>query len=93
MLDFLLHRGTPQLADSFTEIRAVAAPSDIARRLEIQRGDVLLMFQAQLFDANGNVVDFSQSYFLPGYFRFHVVRRVGTPVRALEFEHQGGGAK
>ncbi|MGB9799089.1 MAG: GntR family transcriptional regulator [Thermanaerothrix sp.] len=93
VLDFLLHRGTPQLADSFTEIRAVAASSDIARRLEIQRGDVLLMFQAQLFDAGGNVVDFSHSYFLPGYFRFHVVRRVGTPVRTLEFERQGGGAK
>lgn len=93
VLDFLLHRGVPQLADSFTEIRAVAAPSDIARRLEIQRGDVLLMFQAQLFDAGGRVVDFSQSYFLPGYFRFHVVRRVGIPVSSLEFEAQGGGAK
>jgi len=63
--------------NSFTEINAVAATSDIARLLEIQRGDVLLMFQAYLYDDAGRVVDFSQSYFLPGYFRFHVVRRVG----------------
>jgi GntR family transcriptional regulator len=43
----------------------------------IQRGDVLLRFTAQLFTAEGQIIDFSHSYFLPGYFRFHVVRRVG----------------
>jgi len=77
VLDLLLKRGAITLMNSFTEINAVAATSDIARLLEIQRGDVLLMFQAYLYDDAGRVVDFSQSYFLPGYFRFHVVRRVG----------------
>jgi GntR family transcriptional regulator len=91
VLDFLLRRGVPHLTESFTEIRAVAASSEIARRLEIQRGDVLLMFQAQLYDAAGRVVDFSQSYFLPGYFRFHVVRRVALPVAILNYEQEGGG--
>lgn len=91
VLDFLLRRGAPHLTESFTEIRAVAASSEIARRLEIQRGDVLLMFQAQLYDATGRVVDFSQSYFLPGYFRFHVVRRVALPVAVLNYEQEGGG--
>jgi GntR family transcriptional regulator len=37
---------------------------------------VLLLFIARLYDENGVVVDYSSSYFLPGYFRFHVVRRV-----------------
>jgi len=55
----------------------VAAPSDIARAFQIQRGDVLLKFVSRLMDTSGRVVDFSESYFLPGYFRFHVVRRVG----------------
>jgi hypothetical protein len=32
--------------------------------------------QADLYDADGQVVDRSTSYFLPGPFRFHVVRRV-----------------
>jgi GntR family transcriptional regulator len=42
----------------------------------IQRGDVLLRFNAHLHTTDGRVVDYSYSYFLPGYFRFHVVRRV-----------------
>lgn len=77
VLDLVLRRGSPALANSFTEINAVAAPSDIARSLEIQRGDVLLMFQGNLYDETGRVVIFSKSYFIPGHFRFHVVRRVG----------------
>jgi GntR family transcriptional regulator len=62
---------------SRTEINAVTAPSDLARQLGIQRGDVMLYFNSLLYAENGRVVDLSQSYFLPGYFRFHVVRRVG----------------
>ena len=77
VLDFLLKRGRPPLANSMTEIKSVAATASIARALEIQRGDVLLMFEASLFSEQGAIVDFSSSYFLPGYFRFHVVRRVG----------------
>lgn len=80
VLDLLLKRGTPQLAHSLTEIRAGAAPSEIARALEIQRGDVLLVFVAHLYSNEGNVVDYSYSYFLPGYFSFQVVRRVGGVV-------------
>jgi GntR family transcriptional regulator len=56
----------------------VPATSEVARSLEIQRGDVLLCFVATLYTVDGLVVDYSHSYFLPGYFRFHVVRRVGN---------------
>lgn len=78
VLDLLLQRGSPALVNSLTEIRAVAAKPEIARALEIQRGDVLLMFAAKLFADNGRVIDYSSSYFLPGYFNFHVVRRVAN---------------
>jgi GntR family transcriptional regulator len=77
VLDLLLRRGTPQLVRSLAEIRAAAASPEIARALEIQRGDVLLMFIARLYAKAERVVDYSLSYFLPGYFRFQVVRRVG----------------
>jgi GntR family transcriptional regulator len=77
MLDLLLKRGIPVLASSRCEINAVQAKSDIAKALKIQRGDVLLRFIAYLYSANGQVVDYSYSYFLPGYFNFHVIRRVG----------------
>ncbi|NPV85554.1 MAG: GntR family transcriptional regulator [Anaerolineae bacterium] len=76
VLDFLLRRGVPALSNSRTEIRAVAASPEVARALQIQRGDVLLQFIARLFDVSGRVVDYSLSYFLPGYFRFHVIRKL-----------------
>jgi GntR family transcriptional regulator len=76
VLDWLLRHGSPQLDHSKTEIQAVAAPSEIARALQIQRGDVLLKLIANLYTASGELVDHSSSFFLPGYFRFHVVRRV-----------------
>jgi GntR family transcriptional regulator len=77
VLDLLLRRGSPQLHRSIAEVRAAAASSEIARRLEIQRGDVLLEFVARLCSIEDRVIDYSLSYFLPGYFRFEVVRRVG----------------
>ena len=76
VLDLLLRRGSPRFSKSFTDIQAVSATPEIAKMLEVQRGDVLLMFIARLYNENGEVVDYSSSYFLPGYFRFHVVRRV-----------------
>jgi len=77
MLDLLLKRGSPVLASSRCEINAVQAKTDVAKALKIQRGDVLLRFIAYLYSTNGKVVDYSYSYFLPGYFNFHVIRRVG----------------
>jgi GntR family transcriptional regulator len=77
VLDFLLARGD-SLTTARTNISAIGAPADVARALEIQRDDVLLHFNSQIYDANGRVVSFTFSYFIPGYFNFHVVRRVGN---------------
>ena len=76
VLDFLLDRGD-RLTVSRAAISATGASADVARALEIQRGDVLLQFTAKLYQDDGRVLDYSQSYFIPGYFNFHVVRRVG----------------
>lgn len=77
MLDLLLKRGIPALVSSRCEINAEQAKTDVAKALKIQRGDVLLRFIAYLYSTNGQVVDYSYSYYLPGYFNFHVIRRVG----------------
>ena len=77
VLDLLLRRGKPPLTSSDTEIHAVAAEPHVANALHIQRGDVVLHFRATLFAENDEIVDLSLSYFLPGYFNFRVVRRVG----------------
>jgi GntR family transcriptional regulator len=79
ILDLLIRRGQPPILASRTEINAVSASPREARALGIQRGDVLLCFVAELFTTDSLVIDRSQSYFLPGYFRFHVVRR---PIKA-----------
>ena len=76
VLDFLLARGD-QLTVSKAAISAISAPADVAKALQIQRGDVLLEFVSKLYHAGGKVLDYSSSYFIPGYFHFHVVRRVG----------------
>jgi GntR family transcriptional regulator len=80
VLDLFLERGQPALDYSRTDITAVGAPPDIARRLRLQSGEVLLSMRASLYDLQGGVVDRSHSYFLPDPFRFHVVRRVEPSV-------------
>ncbi len=77
VLDLLLKRGNPPLHSSRCEISSVQANSELAKIFGIQRGDALLLFTAWLYSTSGIVVDFSFSYFLPGYFRFHVIRKVG----------------
>lgn len=76
VLDLIRKEGRVKPEKSYTEIQAVSADSFIAHSLQIQRGDVLLHFSADLYDQSGQVVDHSDSYFLPGYFRFHIVRKV-----------------
>ena len=76
VLDFLIDRGD-HLTASRAAISAIDATAELAKPLEIQRGDVLLQFISQLYNATGKVIDYSSSYFIPGYFHFHVNRRVG----------------
>ena len=76
VLDFLLRESPERLKLSRTEITSVSASTRISRLFKIQRGDVLLKFEAYLYTEDGRAIDHSHSYFLPGIFRFHVVRRV-----------------
>jgi len=77
ILDLLALKNGISLSTSRTEINAVAAPAEIAKALGIQRGDVVLYFEATLYSAEGKALDYSHSYYLPGYFKFRVMRRVG----------------
>lgn len=76
VLDYLIGSGI-DLQVSRAAISATNAPADVAKALEIQRDDVLLRFVSQLYDSKGTVVDYTESYFIPGYFNFHVNRRIG----------------
>jgi GntR family transcriptional regulator len=77
VLDLLIHSGEPALSMSKTEISAITAPEDVAKALDIQRGDTLLLLKGVLYNQEGDPVDYSFSYFLPGYFRLHIIRKIG----------------
>ncbi len=79
VLDLLIQRKDLRLSHSHTDILIESADAAIARKLKIKRGEPLHKLEAQLFTRDGRVVDYSQSYFVPGYFHFHVIRRVGAP--------------
>jgi GntR family transcriptional regulator len=77
VLDYLIGSGV-DLQVSRAAISATNAVAEVAKALEIQRDDVLLRFASQLYDGKGKLVDYSVSYFIPGYFHFHVNRRIGN---------------
>lgn len=77
VLDLLIRRGDLNLVHSRTDISIESAGEAIARKLRLRPGEPLHKLEAQLYTRDGRVVDYSQSYFVPGYFHFHVIRRVG----------------
>jgi GntR family transcriptional regulator len=76
VLDLLRSRGDPLLSISRTEIIAEVADSNQAERLDVAVGAPLLKLVAQLYSYDERVVDYSVSTFVPGHFRFHVMRQV-----------------
>jgi GntR family transcriptional regulator len=76
VLDTLVARGWPALSHSRTELLSEAASQELAHALRVQRGAPLMKLVARLHATDGQVVDYSISYFVPGSFRFHVVRRI-----------------
>ncbi len=76
VLDFFLARGSPILATSRTQLMAVSATEKFAQRLKVPPGSALLKLVAQLYSYDEEVVAYSVSYFVPGHFNFHVMRRV-----------------
>ncbi len=79
VLDLLIGRKEMHLSHSRTDILIEPASDDIARKLHLNLGEPLHKLNAQLYTRDGRVIDYSQSYFVPGYFHFHVIRRVVKP--------------
>ncbi len=77
VLDLIIKRGKPELSHSQTEVVATPASSEIAKKMQLQRGDVLLKLEASLYTKAGQMIDYSQSYFIPGFMKFQVIRSIG----------------
>lgn len=80
--DLLAQKKDNMLSYSRTDIMAVKAKEDLGRKLAVTKDTALIMLTAQLCANNDQVVDYSYSYFVPGQFKFHVMRRLGRPKEA-----------
>jgi GntR family transcriptional regulator len=78
--DLLAQKGEIPLAFSRTEIMAMNANSKLSKRLHVPLDAALILLTSQLFTHGDQVVDLSYSYFVPGQFKFHVMRRLGKPI-------------
>jgi GntR family transcriptional regulator len=76
VLDYLLQRGDPQPDHARADIRALPANREMAAKLEQQPGAALLLLEEILYSTEGKPIDYSRNYFVPGYFNFHVIRRI-----------------
>ena len=77
VLDVFLERGHPTLSYSLTNLAAVAASNKLASQLKIPKQSPLMQMVASLYTSENQVVDYSVSSFVPDYFYFHVIRRIG----------------
>ncbi len=78
VLDIFIKRGHPKLAYSYTRLASVGADARLARQLDMPRRTPLLRLEARLYTEDNQVVDYSISNFVPDYFDFHVIRRIGS---------------
>jgi GntR family transcriptional regulator len=76
VLDYLLARGDLSLAHARADILPVLADEHLLARLDLEPGTVLLLLEETLYTVGGEIIGFSRNYFVPEFFKFHVVRRV-----------------
>jgi GntR family transcriptional regulator len=75
VLDLLRNKADFRVAQAVADIIALNADRLLAEKLEIERGRAVLLLEELLYDEEGTPVEFSRNYFVPDFFRFHVVRR------------------
>jgi GntR family transcriptional regulator len=80
VLDYLLTRDDLALAHARADILPVRADKRQSTQLDLKAGTVLLLLEETLHTLTGEVIGFSRNYFVPEFFKFHVVRRVQRKV-------------
>jgi GntR family transcriptional regulator len=76
VLDHLLTRDDLTLAHARADILPVPADPHQSAPLQVEPGTILLLLEETLYTAAGQVIGFSRNYFVPEFFKFHVVRRI-----------------
>jgi GntR family transcriptional regulator len=75
VLDLLRQKQNLQGAQAVANIVAINAAPSLAQKLAVNPHQALLLLEETLFDGDGTAVGFSRNYFVPDFFRFHIVRR------------------
>jgi len=75
VLDLLRQNPDIQIAQAVADIVAINANSFLAGKLGVKPKQALLLLEEIVFDQEGIAIEFSRNYFVPDFFRFHVVRR------------------
>jgi GntR family transcriptional regulator len=75
VLDLLRCNPDLNLAEAVADIVALNATGYLVDKLQVKPGQALLLLEETLFDVENRPVEFSRNYFIPDFFRFHVVRR------------------
>jgi len=75
VLDLLRQNQDLQIRRAVADIVALNADASLAERLAIEPGQAVLLLEEVVFDAEGGELDCSRNYFVPEFFRFHLVRR------------------
>lgn len=76
ILKYFLAKGKGFVSTSYSEIKPKLAGEELAKYLNIDKRAVLLAFDANVYNQNGEIVYIYKDFFLPECFNFHVIRRV-----------------
>jgi GntR family transcriptional regulator len=74
VLDLLRQKQDLDIAQAVADIIALNADTYLSERLEVPRGQAVLLLEETLYDQEGTPVEYSSNYFVPEFFRFHIVR-------------------
>jgi GntR family transcriptional regulator len=74
VLDLLRQNQDLQVGQAVADIIALNVEADLAEKLAIEPGQAVLLLEEIVFDTEGRALDCSRNYFVPEFFRFHLVR-------------------
>ena len=75
ILDLIIRRYPDLVRTAVADVTAVAANGKLCKLLRVSPRASLLLFSETVFDEAGTAVTYSDNYFIPGQFHFHVIRR------------------
>ncbi|MCL4458780.1 MAG: GntR family transcriptional regulator [Chloroflexi bacterium] len=76
IIDFLVAWRHPPLEYARAEIISTAAEADLSRLLNVDASTILLLIEETFYSDTDQPIGFSANYFVPGFFKFEVVRRI-----------------